>query len=139
MSHAIIRQLFEARLTDWAAARTLTLRIAYEGAAFTPADGETYLKAFAIPAGTGSNTLAGDHHVYTGVFQVSIVTPSGSGPGEAEGLVDEIAALFPLYERNTKGALTIVTMTPVDPGPGIPDDTTFTVPVSFMYRADTGL
>ena len=41
------------------------------------------------------------------------------------------------YERNTKGALTVVTMTPVDPGPGIPDGTTFTVPVSFQYRADT--
>lgn len=137
MSHAIIRQLFEARLTDWAAARTPALRIAYEGAAFMPADGETYLKAFAIPAGTGSNTLAGDHHVYTGVFQVSIVTPSGSGPGMAEGLADELAELYPLYLRLSRGDFEVIVLTPVEPSPGIPDDTTYTVAASFQYRADT--
>lgn len=137
MSHAIIRQLFEGRLTDWAAARTPALRIAYEGAPFTPADGETYLKAFAIPASTGSNTLGGDHRVYTGVFQVSIVTPSGSGPGAAEGLVDEIAELYPLYMRLNRGDFEVIVLTPVEPSPGIPDDTTYTVAASFQYRADT--
>ncbi|MCU1752149.1 DUF4128 domain-containing protein [Pseudomonas sp. 6D_7.1_Bac1] len=137
MSHAIIRQLFEARLTDWAAARTPALRIAYEGAAFTPADGEIYLKAFAIPAGTGSNTLGGDHRVYTGVFQVSIVTPSGSGPGAAEGLVDELAELYALYLRLNRADFEVIVLTPVEPSPGIPDDTTYTVAASFQYRADT--
>ncbi|MNK91492.1 hypothetical protein D3C87_1115900 [compost metagenome] len=100
-------------------------------------NGVTYLRAFTLPTDTASNTLAGDHKLFTGVFQVSIVTPSGKFRGAAGAIADQIAALFPLYERITKGTLTVVTMTPVDPGPGIPDDTTYTVPVSFLYRADT--
>jgi hypothetical protein len=113
------------------------LKVVVENEVYKPVDGETYLKAFTLPADTASNTLGGDHKLYTGVFQVSIVTPSGKYRGAAGALADQIAVLFPLYEQNTKGVLTVVTMTPVDPGPGIPDDTTYTVPVSFLYRADT--
>jgi hypothetical protein len=116
---------------------SVPLKVVVENEAYTPVNGATYLKAFTLPADTASNTLGGDHKLYTGVFQVSIVTPSGKYRGAAGVIADQIAALFPLYERNTKGALTVVTMTPVDPGPGIPDDTTYTVPVSFLYRADT--
>jgi hypothetical protein len=137
MSHKIIRSLFEARLAAWAAARTPSLQIAYEGVAFSPGADETYLRAYTLPAGTDSNTLAGDHHVYTGVFQVSIVTPSGAGSGKAGGLVDELAALFPVYLRLQRGDFEVVVMTPVDPGPGIAEGTTYTVAASFQYRADT--
>ncbi|WP_223538790.1 phage tail terminator-like protein [Pseudomonas sp. BF-R-12] len=137
MSHAIIASIYEARLIAWAKALPTPLKVVVENEAYKPVDGETYLGAFALPADTASNTLGGDHRLYTGVFQVSIVTPSGKYRGAASELADQIAALFPLYERNSKGALTVVTMTPVDPGPGIPDDTTYTVPVSFLYRADT--
>lgn len=137
MSHNIIASIYEARLIAWAKALPVPLKVVVENEAYTPANGSTYLKAFTLPAGTTSNTLSGDHKLYTGVFQVSIVTPSGKFRGAAGAVADQIAALFPLYERITKGALTVVTMSPVDPGPGIPDDTAFTVPVSFMYRADT--
>ncbi|MFJ2362462.1 phage tail terminator-like protein [Pseudomonas sp. NPDC087697] len=137
MSHTIIRQLFERRLSDWATARKPPLRIDSEGVVFEPEDDETYVKAFAIPASTGSNTLGGDHRVYTGVFQVSIVTPSGSGPGMAEDLVDEIAELYPLYLRLNRGDFEVIVLTPVEPSPGIPDNTTYTVAASFQYRADT--
>jgi hypothetical protein len=137
MSHNTIASVYEAKLIAWAKALPTPLKVVVENEVYKPADGVTYLKAFTLPADTSSNTLGGDHKLYTGVFQVSIVTPSGRFRGDAGALADQIAALFPLYERNTKGALTVVTMTPVDPGPGISDDTTFTVPVSFMYRADT--
>jgi hypothetical protein len=46
----------------------------------TPIAGETYLRAFSLPADTASNTLSGDHRLYTGVFQVNIVAPSGKYP-----------------------------------------------------------
>ena len=137
MSHAIIASIYEAKLIAWNVARPEKLKIVFENTTYAPAEGETYLRAFTIPGDTASNTLGGDHRLYTGVFQVSIVTPSGKFRGVAGALVDQIAALFPLYERNTKGALTVVTMSPVDPGPGVSDGTTFTVPVSFLYRADT--
>jgi hypothetical protein len=48
-----------------------------------------------------------------------------------------LTGLFPLYARDTKGSVTVVTMSPVDPGPGITGDSTYTVPASFLYRADT--
>ncbi|MNE33682.1 hypothetical protein D3C76_551320 [compost metagenome] len=137
MSHRTIRQIYEARLAAWAAARAPVLCIAYQGVTFTPADGETYLKAYTLPAGTSSETLGGDHKAYTGLFQVSVVTPSGSGTGKAEGIVDELAALFPLNARYTKSGLTVMTLTPVEPGPGIPEGNTWTVAASFEYRADT--
>ncbi|WP_236192767.1 phage tail terminator-like protein [Pseudomonas glycinae] len=137
MSHNTIASIYEAKLIAWAKALPTPLKVVVENEEYTPVDGATYLKAFTLPGDTASNTLAGDHKLFTGVFQISIVTPAGRYRGAAGALADQIAALFTLYERNTKGALTVVTMTPVDQGPGIPDDTTYTVPVSFAYRADT--
>ncbi|AZD01387.1 phage tail terminator-like protein [Pseudomonas chlororaphis] len=137
MSHNVIASIYEARVIGWAKALPSPLKVVVENEAYKPGDGETYLKAFTLPGDTVTNTLAGDHKLFTGVFQVSIVTPAGKYRGVAGTLADQIAALFPLYERITKGALTVVTMSPVDQGPGIPDDTTYIVPVSFVYRADT--
>lgn len=137
MSHRTIRQIYEARLTAWAAARSPALRIAYQGVEFTPASGETYLAAFTLPAGTTSESLGGDHKAFIGLFQISVVTPSGNGSGKAEGIVDELAALFPLFDRYSKADITVVTMTPVEQGPGIPDGNNYTVAASFEYRADT--
>jgi hypothetical protein len=137
MSHKLIRQIYEGRLAAWAAARAPVLRIAYQGVPFTPTPGETYLQAFTLPAGTSSQALAGDHKAYIGLFQVSVVTPSGSGTGKAEGIVDELVALFPLFERYSRAGLTVVTMTPADPGPSIEIDNNLTVSASFQYRADS--
>ncbi|WP_226456106.1 phage tail terminator-like protein [Pseudomonas sp. AF03-9] len=137
MSHAIIASIYEAKLIAWNAARTEKLKIVFENTAYTPAADETYLRAFTIPGDTASNTLGGDHRLYTGVFQVSIIAPAGTGKTKTSPITTELVDLFPLYARDTKGAVTVVTMSPVDPGPGIAGDSTYTVPVSFLYRADT--
>lgn len=137
MSHKTIRQIYETRLAAWAAAKSPVLRIAYQGVAFTQAPGETYLAAFLLPAGTNSATLGGDHKAYTGLFQINVVTPAGAGTGKAEGIVDELAALFPLNDRYTKSGLTVMTLTPVEPGPDIEAGSNLTVSASFQYRADT--
>ena len=135
MSHKIIRSLFEQRLTAWAGGRNL--RIAYQGVSFTPETEETYLAAFMLPAGTGTDTLSGDHRGYTGLFQINVVIPAGNGTGEAEGLVDEISALFPAYLRLKQDSFEVLVLTPVEPGPPIIGDTTLTVSASFQYRSDT--
>ncbi len=137
MSHAIIASIYEAKLIAWNAARSDKLKIVFENTAYAPAEGETYLRAFTIPGDTASNTLGGDHRLYTGVFQVSIIAPAGTGKIKTNPITTELVGLFPLYARDTKGAVTVVTMSPVDPGPGITGDSTYTVPVSFLYRADT--
>jgi hypothetical protein len=137
MSHKIIRSLLEGRLKTWAAARSPALRIAYQNVMFTPVANETYFRAFMLPAGTSSNDLAGAHRLYTGVFQITIVTPVGGGPGAAETLGDELAALYPLNDQLTKDGFSVQVMTPVNPGPEQQEDTAFALPVSFQYRADT--
>lgn len=137
MSHAIISSIYEAKLIAWNAARSEKLKIVFENTAYTPAADETYLRAFTLPGDTASNTLGGDHRLYTGVFQVSIIAPAGTGKAKTNPVVAELIELFPIYGRDTKGEVTVITMSPVDPGPGINGDSTYTVPVSFSYRCDT--
>ncbi|SFX26450.1 Bacteriophage related protein of unknown function [Pseudomonas sp. NFR02] len=137
MSHAIIASIYEAKLIAWNAARSEKLKIVFENTAYTPASGETYLRAFTIPGDTASNTLGGDHRLFTGVFQVSIIAPAGTGKTQTNPIAAEITTLFPLYVRDVKNSLVVTLMTPVDVGPGITGDSTYTVPLSFTYRSDT--
>ncbi|MDU8441456.1 phage tail terminator-like protein, partial [Pseudomonas syringae pv. actinidiae] len=83
-----------------------------------------------------TDTLSGDHRVYTGLFQINVVTSAGNGTGEAEGIVDDIASLFPAYLRLKQDAFEVLVLTPVEPGPPITGDTTLTVSASFQYRSD---
>lgn len=138
MSHAVIASIYEAKLISWNSGRPQPLKIAFENEAYKPRVDETYLRAFTLPAGTASNTLGGDHKVFMGVFQISVIAPAGTGKMVVNPVIAGLEALFPLYARDTKGSLTVVIMTPAEPGPGITGDTTYTVPVSFQYRADTG-
>lgn len=136
MSHAIIASIYETKLIAWSKARAEPIKVVFENVKYDPADAETYLRAFLLPGDTASSTLAGDHRAFIGVYQVSIVAPANTGKAKTNPLVAELSTLFPLYARDTKAGVTVVTMSPVDPGPGIPDPPTFTVPVSFEYRAD---
>lgn len=134
MSQRLIRQLYEQRLATWAAGKPLP--VAWQNVALTPPAG-TYLRAFLLPADTDSQDMAGDHRAYTGVFQVSIVTPNGQGSGAAEELAEELAALFPMALRLTSGAFAVQIIAPTSIGQQIPGDTHLTLPVWFRYRADT--
>lgn len=137
MSQKIIRALYEGRLAAWAAARATPLSVAYQNRPQTPATGTTYLKAFLLPSPTDSQDLAGAHRVYAGVFQVSVVAPINTGPGAAEGIADELIALFPLNLLLTSGAVTVQINTPASAAPALQDESNYIVPVSFTYRADT--
>lgn len=134
MSHQIIRRIYEQRLAAWAEPRGL--RIAYQGVAFEPGDDETYLRTFTLPAGTDTQTLEGTDRIYTGVFQVSVVSPAGNGTGDAETLIDDFDDLFTAFLRLKQGDFEVMVLTPVEPGPAIQDGATLILPASFQYRAD---
>jgi len=138
MSHAIIATIYEAKLIAWSKARAEPIKVVFENIQYDPADGETYLRAFALPGDTVSSTLAGDHRAFIGVYQVNILAPANTGKTKTNPLVVELTALFWLYARDTKSGVTVVTISPVEQGPGITDAATYMVPVSFQYRADTG-
>ncbi|MHA6128917.1 phage tail terminator-like protein [Pseudomonas fluorescens group sp. PF-1] len=138
MSDKIIRSLYEGRLKTWATARVPALPIAYEDVDLTPpADGSPYLRAFLLPANTTSEDLEGKHTAYRGVFQVSVVTKAGIGRGTAEGIADEIAALFPNNLALTKTTFTVYVRSPMATAPAQQADTASLLPLSFTYRADT--
>lgn len=136
MSQKLVRALLESRLSVWAKARTPSIRVAYQNVAFTPQADETYLAAYLLPASTTSVTLEATDKVFAGVFQVSIVAPSGNGPGVAEAIAAELELLFPNALRLTRDDLGLITMSPLETGPLLIGDTTITVPTSFQYRAE---
>lgn len=132
MSHARARQAIEIKLMAWAAARPIRVANFEEG--FEAEAGETYLRAYLLPASTTCNYLGGEAYEYTGVYQVSIVCPAGQALAGAEALVDKLSSVFrvdsPLSRKGFEGLIT----EPVEQGPTITDSATYTVPVSFTYR-----
>lgn len=137
MSNKLIRAAFEKRLKAWAAARSPALRVAYQDVEFTQNAGETYLSCFLLPATTASDDLAGVHRVYRGTWQVSIVGPAGGGLVAEGGIEEELAALFPVNQKITNGAIDVFVLTPMSAAPAIVGTPNTTVPVSCAYRADT--
>jgi len=111
--------------------------VAYQNSPFTPHSGQLYLRAFLIPADTGSDDLAGEHRRYQGLFQVNVVSPAGQGSGEAETIVMQLADLFPVNMLLNDGDFTVQIVEPVAQGPEIQDATEYTTPAGFGYRAAT--
>lgn len=136
MSNKRCRQAIESRLNTWASTRSPALPIAWENVPFNPPS-SAYLRGWLLPAQTDSPDLEGALRTYRGVYQVSVSCPINTGPGEAEGIADELAALFPLNTRLAVTGLTLQIVSPVTAAQGVQDGDRYVVPVSFTYRADT--
>ncbi|HCN47079.1 MAG TPA: hypothetical protein DIT18_16670 [Pseudomonas sp.] len=132
MSHARARQAIEIELAAWAAARPI--RVASFEQGFEAQPGETYLRAFQLPAGTTCRYLGGEAYEYAGIYQVSIICPAGQALATAEELVEELTSLFradsPLSRNGFEGLIT----EPVEQGPTITESASYTVPTSFTYQ-----
>lgn len=137
MSQKAIKAILEARLNTWAGAQSPAIRIAWENVPFTPISGETYIRCQIIPNEAASDDLAGEHRLYRGVFQMSIVRPAGSSAGPVYDIVASLNAQFPVNGRYTSGAVAVQVVTPVSAGPAITEESTYTVPAWFRYRCDT--
>ena len=96
--------------------------------AFTPG-ADPYLRAFILPADTTSADLKGDHRCFKGIFQVSIVLAAGIGPGKAETIAEQIAALFPVNDRLPAGAGEVMIFTPMSESAPIVEAGNYTIPV----------
>lgn len=91
MSQAIVRELMEQRLSDWAILQEL--RIVWEN---SPARNQPrpYIAAFLLPGENQNLFLDGTHVQQNGVFQISFYHDSSKGTGYADDLAEEIRALF---------------------------------------------
>lgn len=132
MSHARARQAIEAKLITWAAARPIRVANFEEG--FEAESGETYLRAFQLPAGTTCRYLGGEAYEYSGVYQVSIICPAGQALATAEALIDELSSLFRVDSELSRNGFEGLIVEPMEQGPTITESATYTVPASFTYR-----
>lgn len=132
MSQARARQAIEAKLITWAAARPIRVANFEEG--FEAESGETYLRAFQLPASTTCRYLGGEAYEYSGVYQVSIICPAGQALATAEALIDELSSLFRVDSALSRSGFEGLVTEPVDQGPTITESATYAVPASFTYR-----
>lgn len=136
MSHARVRNLFQTALAAYAA--TKGIRVAFDNVQFTPTTNETYLVSHLMPASTNSRTLSGDHKAFVGVYQVSVVTPSGKATNTSDEVLKELQNLFPIYGRYTDlTGFTVQIMSPLQCPEGKVQNGGWIVPCYFDYRADT--
>lgn len=136
MSQAKIRNLFQTELSQYAA--TKNIRVAYENVQFTPKTNETYLVSHLMPTSTDSKTLKGDHKRFLGVYQITIVTPSGTATAKADEIASDLQGIFTIYERFTDSTgFTVTVMSPLNVPNGKVQNGGWIVPCYFNYRADT--
>ncbi|MFP5424700.1 MAG: phage tail terminator-like protein [Gammaproteobacteria bacterium] len=132
MSHARARQAIEVKLVTWAAAYPIKVANFEQG--FEPAAGETYLRGFLLPGPTTCRYLGGDAYEYAGVYQVSIICPSGEPLATPEALIKALSDLFPVDSELSRSGFEGLIIEPVEQGPTITEPTTYTVPASISYR-----
>src|SRR4051812_1588609 len=94
MSEALIAELVEARLQEWAELQDLS--IAFEDVSFTPLAKEIYARVKHLPATTTSAFVEGGHRALIGLWQVSIVCPTGKGVGPGRRVAMTLSDYFPV-------------------------------------------
>ena len=136
MSHARVRNLFQTALAAYAA--TKGIRVAFDNVQFTPTTNETYLVSHLMPASTNSRTLSGDHKAFVGVYQITIVSPSGRATSKSDEISAELQQEFTVYKRYTDSTgFTVQVMSPLHTPEGKVQNGGWIVPCYFDYRADT--
>lgn len=109
------------------------MAIAWENVEYKPVLGTPYLSAYLLPAEPTVETLGPSPYIERkGIFQVSCVYPVEAGWGAAKGKAAEVVAAFPARQEFVYNGLT-VRVEKSWPGPGVPKDGWFRVPVSIRY------
>ena len=129
-----IASALAARLGTWADAEGIS--VAWENVPFTPPANEMYLAVHDMPVTPRTIDLGLRCRIYSGVYQINVVTPAGTGRAEVVALARQVAALFPEgQELQGDGFTCWITSTPVI-FRGIPTAVSYSIPVSLNYQAD---
>ena len=131
---ADIAAALAARLGEWADAEGIT--VAWENVPFTPPSDGLYLIVHDMPATPRTVDLGLCCRIYSGVYQINVVAPAGSGRNSVFALAGRVAELFPEGQAIAGNGFTCWISS--EPGifRGIPTPVSYTVPVSLNYRAD---
>ncbi|EPJ0594313.1 TPA: DUF4128 domain-containing protein [Enterobacter roggenkampii] len=129
-----IASALAARLGTWADAEGIS--VAWENVPFTPPANEMYLAVYDMPATPRTVDLGLRCRIYSGVYQINVVAPVGTGRTDVVSLADRVAELFPEgQEIEGRGFTCWIDQTP-GVFRGITTSVSYTVPVSLNYRAD---
>lgn len=135
MSQARVRNLFQTALKQYADAKGL--RVAFDNVQMTPRANEVYLVSHLMPSSTATQTLNGDHKRFLGVYQITVVTPSGTATAKADEIATELQDIFTIFKRYTDSTgFTVTVMTPLNVPEGKVQNGGWIVPCYFNYRAD---
>lgn len=96
-----IQNALETRLSTLAGLPS----VAWPNQDFTPVSGTSWLRPTLLPAETVAATMDGD--LQTGIFQVDVFVPSGTGRSAGDTLVDAIGDHFAPMLELTSGATTV--------------------------------
>ncbi|EMN5247158.1 DUF4128 domain-containing protein [Enterobacter roggenkampii] len=122
------------RLGEWADAEGIP--VAWENVPFTPPSDGLYLAVHDMPATPRTLDLGLRCRIYSGVYQINVVAPAGTGRTDVVALADRVAELFPEgQEIEGRGFTCWIDQTP-GVFRGITTSVSYTVPVSLNYRAD---
>jgi hypothetical protein len=129
-----IASALAARLGAWADAEGVS--VAWENVPFTPPANEMYLAVHDMPVTPRTIDLGLRCRTYSGVYQINVVAPAGSGRTSVVALAGRVAELFPEgQEIEGRGFTCWIDQTP-GVLRGITTSVSYTVPVSLNYRAD---
>ncbi len=93
-----------------------------------------FIRGFLLPASARTECLQGDEITYIGLYQVTISCDPSQPFNVAEGLINEIQALFPVDSDIGVAAFNGSITDAVDQGPTIIEDSRYNVPVTIPYR-----
>jgi len=137
VSHALVRRACEAALKTWADARLpQAMPVQWQNVVLDP-EPTAYVRAILLPAPTEAPDIEGQGRTFTGIWQVSIVRPLGEGPGPADAIAAELAAIFNPAAVLTAGGLRLHLLQPLSPTAPIDEPGRFVVPCSAAYQATT--
>lgn len=132
MSLVIIRRALEKHL----AAMTPAIAIAYENAGFSPQAGIPYQRVNLLPTAPDNSPMSVTNYFEVGIFQVTLVYPSGTGPGAAALRANLLRYHFRRGTTLVEAGVNIrVIRTPAVAG-GLIDGGNYNVPVSIRYEAE---
>jgi len=120
-------------LGEWADSQPVPL--ALPNVPFTPPAGP-YLAAHDLPARPVAIDLAQQCKVYSGIYQVNVSVPKGTGATTAKQLAALVAGLFPSGAGFPGDGVTVWVNNEPAISPGLIAGAAYTIPISFRYRVD---
>jgi Bacteriophage related domain of unknown function len=129
MSQLKIRAALEGAL----ASIKPSIDTAYQNVPYKPVTGREYQAAYLLTAPPNNYAIGDDSRQERGIFQVSLMFPSGRGPAAAGARAELIQALFHRGASFTKDDVTVQIERTPEISTGSEDDDRWAVPVKIRW------